>query len=396
MKRALWMHSCRLLRIWILIALAAAAKARATDITFFAVSDTHIGNDNADYPANRKLVVDVLNSLPGQQYPAAVGGGTIAKPRGVLVPGDLVDRPDAKLWSDYIADFGVNAEGRLKYPVFDGLGNHDEPGNVRAGIISLFKSRNAARKTIHSDTVNYHYSWDWDQVHFVNLNLYSGGATGTGTGDPYHAVDFLKADLEKYVGKSGRPVFVFQHYQFDNGDSWWNWTEKQKTLDILKNYNVIGLLHGHSHGKKIYKWQGFDVLDDGTAMKADCMVVRITDTRMFAVNKVKEQWGTLVLDKPVTMGTPVGIHPGPAQRGMRQGKAVFAVAGQDQRVEAAGDFSRVLIRDLRGREVRGLALAGGVAIWDRRDEAGRPARAGLYFLSFRGASGDAQAKVVLR
>src|SRR5689334_15258988 len=72
--------------------LSSPAQA-VTDITFFAVSDTHYGQSSATKDANRKAVVDILNTLPGKAYPTTVGGGPVGVPRAVLIPGDLIDRP---------------------------------------------------------------------------------------------------------------------------------------------------------------------------------------------------------------------------------------------------------------------------------------------------------------
>ncbi len=80
------------------LAFASIAGA-VTDITFFAASDTHYGRvfGNA-YDSLRIVTVANLNALPGTLYPAALGGGPVAVPRGVVMPGDLIDRPYATRW----------------------------------------------------------------------------------------------------------------------------------------------------------------------------------------------------------------------------------------------------------------------------------------------------------
>jgi hypothetical protein len=293
----------------------------AESLTFFSISDTHYGTTGAEWIKNRKAMPDWINALPGLSYPASVGGGPVGIPKGLLMPGDLVDNPDSALWNEFTADYGIAGEGRTKFPVFDGLGNHDGPG-TNPLIVTNYQNRNRARqisplaKPTHIDSLNYNYSWDWGQVHFINLNLYSGSIPRTRESitaghSAYHSLDFLKADLEKYVGNSRRPVFIMQHYSFDGTSlgvagatsrPWWLVEDGEATYQVLKNYNVIGLLHGHSHGRKIYKWNGIDVFDDGTAQNGDLFVFRITEGRMFMANRVGDAWGTLNLEKAIDMG----------------------------------------------------------------------------------------------
>jgi len=285
------------------------SQSIALNLTFFALSDTHYGNDAGDREANRAALIETLNALPGRDYPLSSGGGTVSEPRGILLPGDVTENPDSNLWNRYAENFGVEGEGKIRYPVYDGLGNHDEPG-ISQGILPRFIQRNALRREkIALDSTGYHYSWDWDGVHFINLNLYSGTVQGTGIGNPLGAVDFLKQDLQTQVGNSGRPVFVMQHYPFDAPGFWWQETEKQATISILSNYNVIGLLNGHSHIQRFYSWNGLNAFDDGTAMSGEALVFHITEGRILAVNLIQGEWGNLLLDKNISMGNMAGLRP---------------------------------------------------------------------------------------
>lgn len=366
----------------------------ATDITFYIVSDPHYGKPGADFATRRTAIVPELNALPGTPYPAAVGGGPIGAPRGVLVAGDLVERPDSALWREYVRDYGVAGEGRLRWPVFDALGNHDEPPNQL--VVAPFKARNRSRRDVYTDTSGYFYSWDWDQVHFVNLNLYAGNDRAGGAGNPLRALDFLRQDLAARVGTDGRPVVVMQHYQFDDGESWWSSTHKAMTRDVLKGYNVVALVHGHSHAKNLYLWQGMDVLDAGTAMNGDLLVVRIKETRMFVVNRVQGNWGQLRLDKTIRLGVPRTTSR-KEEAGPPPGEQVFGVAGRPGLIRVEGDYARVEVLDAFGRAVRVLlsAPSGRPSQWDRRDEHGRVVPPGLYFLHFTGSPGPTVRPLVL-
>lgn len=62
-------------RLPALALLSALPAAAITDITFFATSDTHYGREfGHPYDSLRLATVDNLNALPGQHYPASVGG----------------------------------------------------------------------------------------------------------------------------------------------------------------------------------------------------------------------------------------------------------------------------------------------------------------------------------
>jgi len=98
------------------------------EVTFFLTSDLHYGVSPTVAAANA-MTVEAMNALPGGTWPAGPGGGPIGVPRGVAVLGDLIDDgadPQApEWWRGFAADYGVNGEGRLKYPVYENAGNHD-------------------------------------------------------------------------------------------------------------------------------------------------------------------------------------------------------------------------------------------------------------------------------
>lgn len=116
-------------------------------LTFFTTSDTHLGWDpkthkvcNSSYSSYdlNRAVVEELNHLPGSvEWPPSMGGGRVEEPAGVTLSGDIVDRgPEAvdyTQWLNFTQLFGLTgAEGLLRYPVFEGYGNHDG-GNLTSG-----------------------------------------------------------------------------------------------------------------------------------------------------------------------------------------------------------------------------------------------------------------------
>lgn len=215
-----------MIRILFLAAISTVPAAFGqTSLTFFATSDVHYGQNDDTKSVNRDRM-----------------------------PGDLIEKSSTYLWG-----------------LYDALGNHEFYGSVFATIAADFKKRNIERKNIPSynikdlDTGNHHYSWDWDGVFFVNLNVWGGPKKSLASGVPnaFNSITFLKKTLEKHVGGSGRPVFVMQHYPLnDEEQDWWPLTDRAALIAVLKQYNCIGILHGHTHGKKFYKHQGIDIYDD--------------------------------------------------------------------------------------------------------------------------------------
>ena len=384
----------RFARIGALIGCWAVVAGAVTDLTFFSTSDVHFGQSSAAKDSCRAAMPGWLNGLAGKTFPASVGGGVVDKPRGLLMPGDLIDAGSTTLWSQFILDYDPLGTARTKIPTYEGLGNHEYYGTATVAPAAL-RLRNQKRIGVtYRDNTNLHYSWDWDAVHFVMLNLFSGASQAGGM-DPYGSYAFLEKDLAENVGTSGRPILVMQHFPLPD-TSWWPMADANKMGTLLKKYNCIGILHGHSHSKNFYKFQGLDVYDDGTAMEGDILAFRITEGKMFVVNRIGDKWGNLVLQKDISMGKPVGIRAGaPAWDGPR-GTFAFYVDGIGKLWSGNRKVTQVEISDLSGRVVRRIDPLFAEASWDRKDESGRAARPGMYFVRLASAAGPVAFKTLLR
>jgi hypothetical protein len=298
-----WTRSNRLLGfVSSMQVLLCACSVLAADVTFYSYSDIHYGADNGGKspPKTRSEKVDIINSLPGVAYPDSVGG-TVDKPRAIIMQGDLIndgavaDKYPTQ-WANYIADFGVNGEGRCKFPVFEGLGNHDANENLY--VFNKIKERTATRKSLNYignvSSNGFHYSWDWDGVHFVNLNLFGGNvwegeADAYGMGHhPHGARDFLVDDLVKNVGNSGRPVVVVQHFR-PVDENWWTYSAADKFHKVIQDYNVILILVGHQGGGVNNTWRGINWVSSN----GDLVVLRISpDNKFTAIDRSAKEWGT--------------------------------------------------------------------------------------------------------
>jgi len=295
--------NARLARVFVATAalFCLSAGARAADVTFFSYSDIHYGartsRDDAT-PITRSPYVEVINHLPGTAYPAAVGG-VVGTPRGVIMQGDLIndgalaDRYP-KQWADYIADFGVNGEGRCTFPVFEGVGNHDVNPNLF--VFEQVKARNQVRKELgyidHISPNGYHYAWDWDGVRFINVNLFPGDvwegeADSYGRAhDPMYSRAFLIEDLEKFVGDSGRPVVIMQHYR-PVDENWWTFSAADKYYRAIQDYNVIAIMVGHQGGGVNNTWRGINWISSNGQL----IVCRIEGDTFTAAHRTLQDWG---------------------------------------------------------------------------------------------------------
>lgn len=272
-----------------------------TGITFLTASELHYGKSDTVATANR-ATIDHLNALPGTPYPSEMGG-VVQNPAGIVLIGDLTEDGTVGDWNAYATDCGVNGECRIRYPAYDGLGNHDGDS---AGIVAQnIRARNLLRRGLAQISDNgLHYSWDWGNVHFVNCNMVP---VDIDSGDPIYALQFLKDDLAECVGSSGRPVVVFQHV--DPGNSGWTSAEWTNYYNAIKDYNVIAIVHGHTHVSGHYTWNGIDVFQDGTTQydpyPGRALVFRITQDELAAAitsyDRTQGTWGWRQFwTKPIT------------------------------------------------------------------------------------------------
>jgi hypothetical protein len=278
------------------------------DVTFFVGSDTHYGREN-NAAINRR-VIDAMNALPGEPLPAKLGGEFVRTPRGVVLTGDLLDEGFDKEtapqnWAEFCRDYGLTgSDGRLCFPLYEGFGNHDG-GPTRSFVRPGIKERNPKRVGLKSISENgLHYSWDWEHVHLVQLNLFGGSGPLDVKGvngpehDPAGSLEFLRDDLAKHVGTSGRPIIVFQHFAWIGGMSdWWQLEAKERFYEVVKPYRVACLINGHSHGASLAPWHDLLTVHDGSTARGegdtgDFLVVRVTEKELIiAQRKLDGTWG---------------------------------------------------------------------------------------------------------
>jgi cytolysin (calcineurin-like family phosphatase) len=312
---------------------AIAASEDTEVVTFIATSDSHyVSSRNLDRIDRNKATIERMNNIAGTPWPDKLGGGKVGKPLGVLALGDLIDDGDRRdetpvQWRHFEKQFGLDGtDGLLKYPVFEGWGNHDGPpiGKEKFGfsVQSKIKERNVLRKKAGrignvSDN-GLHYSWDWGKVHFVQANLYPADKQHAKVRyslpwhDPQGALAFVKDDLKANVGDSGRPVVIMSHCGVDT--DWWHPEDWAEFYKAVKPYNVIAYFYGHTGtGLRKYKPEGedkvIDCVNTGQTEKG-FFVAEVTAKRLrvgFQIKKdpkatenIEWEWKYL-LEKPLTV-----------------------------------------------------------------------------------------------
>ncbi len=274
-------------------------SAEALDVTFLVAADTHYGLDQwGDNESLNKAAIDRMNNLEGTAWPAVAGGSPIEEIRGVLVPGDLTDSGTSSnlygYWffghiDGFVDDYGINGNGRLQYEVYEGYGNHDIHDPATGVVLSEIASRNQVRTGVTNISANgLHYSFDWGHAHFVNLNVYPGGA-----GDAEDSLGFLVQDLQSQVGDSGRPVILYHHYGFDPfSTSWWTYEERLAYKAALAGYNVVAIFSGHNHAAQHRKWNGIHAFNAPRAKDQRFLAVRLTPRRLVVAVRNGDAWSS--------------------------------------------------------------------------------------------------------
>lgn len=270
-------------------------RAGGLDVTLFVAADTHVGWEDGDRN-NRALVaslVDTMNAMPGIALPTEAGGGLVARPQGVVVAGDLTEDGYRSEWDAFYDHFGWRGgEGRLQFPVFESVGNHDHhQGDHVARMVTVR----------HGGVC---YVRDFGDLRMLCL----------GDGPDGDALAWLRTRLAE-TGTE-RPVLVYLHYPLAGpwstssafGKSFRRW----QLLHALDGYNVVGIFHGHNHATGAYNLLGYDVYNVGAAKHSSnaFAVVRITDARMTvaAWNWRHARWWWLH-DKPINQAPGAVVEP---------------------------------------------------------------------------------------
>lgn len=319
----------------------ALASTSERDLVFFFSSDPHIGYESKDpnkpvtgdqAVAEVRDTLSQMRAVVGQPYPPlealrSAATGTVARPRGILVAGDLTDNGE---WPLFETVFPAGGLENGSIPLFLCVGNHDGPpdGPTRQGVISRNRRMLQDRLLDGVSPNGLHTTRTWDGVRFICVNLcpadttdaqtpFNYGHPGPGTwNDPEGGLTFLTGVLKDRVGASGDPVILMQHYGFCEGFNfdwnWWSVRQRRDFYDAIKGYNVVALLHGHTHAPACYRWpdpvggarevqrlfgdtppadlRSFDVFSAGSFGGGTFYVFRMLGDRILAAHHDRRGW----------------------------------------------------------------------------------------------------------
>lgn len=214
----------------------------ADTLTFFVWADTHFGYEPRFGPADyRWQALLQMNWMVGLPYPPEIGG-VVGAPDCLLACGDFVNGGGD---GERNLAYYLNALRQTDVPSFEAIGNHEI---AHACAVDYVAQRHGGQ----------HYSFGLRGVHFVSLRQEFDAGEQVEPLDQ-EQLGWLADDLETV--DPGAPVVIFAHDRLD----------KQGNADdifaAISKANVVLLLSGHTHGKRLpdgigphglhhYRWHG--------------------------------------------------------------------------------------------------------------------------------------------
>jgi len=228
---------------------ASESEGTHADLTFLLGNDLHMGGLNGaedadEYYVWAKRTVVAANNIAGEAYKSPLTG-TVDTPLFMLNSGDTLDNANDYPTSmeKYLEYYGTDGtDGLLNYPVYTVRGNHDSHAAILSHIVDT-----------HGD---YKYRFIANGIHFIVCDTYvQSVADGVNSADSQCSYDWLAEQLS-LIGKNDR-IVLFQHYDFltefgiwgvdPNIYKWWHKDDADALYDLIKDYNIVAILHGHVH-----------------------------------------------------------------------------------------------------------------------------------------------------
>jgi hypothetical protein len=278
------------------------------DVTFVAFGDPQAIDPTPGCPTDGQfeadqnlLIAEAINSADAVPHVWPTGssfyreGQPYDHIRGVIIAGDLTQAGSesvpagSKICREYTAyrdAFGrCGDEGKLRFPVYDGYGNHDFPLSPGTGDVD----HHPVIDYLDRLTIDYrpgqpsdgyddategtgHYAWRWDDIWFVSLNLKQGydeepivkpSTNTTRIADPHDSLRFLREFLQSRTDDGTRQIVILAHYP--PGSSRVTGDEKAAFCQLLYDAQhgtgtftgqklsltnpVVAYVHGHTHNR---------------------------------------------------------------------------------------------------------------------------------------------------
>ena len=223
----------------------------------------------------------------------------------VIMPGDLAGGYGKRSEKNAFEYVWFNSLSSVllqrKSSLLMGIGNHD------AYWDSFFEPFPTKMLEFMEETYrDYLYAFDVGEIRCIHLGMHP--AVGNQSGGFVECGPLLKDSMAflqeqlRYRTYSGQPVLIFFHYPTDGHMSDW-WSEKNKDIfyDVIKDYNVLGILCGHLHNSAIYMFRDtFPMIraagsefaelsfDPASPDKLDVVFVKADGTRTPGENRLRK------------------------------------------------------------------------------------------------------------
>ncbi|ACD90912.1 metallophosphoesterase [Chlorobium limicola DSM 245] len=193
--------------------------------------------------------------------------------KGIIVAGDLTQNSriyDEFSWYNNALSIQNKVTGDvvdMSAYVYDGIGNHDkaEPTFMQK-TACFFKTAECVNPEVIQNTLSsrvrltpvlyregIHYAWKWDDVVFVQLNLFPGDSNDNYGLSPQNSLTYLRNLLNNRVDKNKDRIVLIHHYGFDPfSQTYWSDSQRKEYWNLIADYNVMGILTGHSHNNTGY------------------------------------------------------------------------------------------------------------------------------------------------
>ncbi len=203
-----------------------AAFARAKEIRFVQVTDTHYSTDNKYSEQVLKATVEDINNLNNVSF--------------VVFTGDNINKQNP----EYLKRF-IRIVNKLKAPYYITLGNHD-----------VFRNNGLSKQQYMDIVKNYNLLYPTKRVNYVFKKkgyvfiIVDGSKEIIPNNNGYYRKDTLEW-LDKKLTKYHRhPVVILQHFPLIPPKDIKSYRTYQADvyLDLLKkHHNVIAVIAGHHH-----------------------------------------------------------------------------------------------------------------------------------------------------
>ncbi|HEY4203082.1 MAG TPA: metallophosphoesterase [Devosiaceae bacterium] len=213
----------------------------ASETTFIHLTDLHVGRPDvadphlySDTSATLSRILEMVNAIT-------------PRPSFIVASGDLTNRGDKESY-EHLKQLMAATD----LPVLYALGNHDSRPGFYQGMLGQAENLEAP----------YFGDQVIDGIHIITLDSSTPGQVG-GTIEPEQFA-WLKQVLDTHADL---PKLIISHHPPALGEEadWAHWRtivfpQTQQLAEMLKDYNVIGILSGHIHHDRVSVWHGIPVV----------------------------------------------------------------------------------------------------------------------------------------